>query len=172
MRTVTYPYSGKHAVKNNDEARARAKRDLGPEVLISRIGWEHENGGTLCVVEYLTEAEAAEHDLAPDARRGVRRRGCTPDDVYNALIEMGGHATVHDVALALDVDVQWLTKQMERSVWQQEVGSHACFCGEATELAIDITTAQYRPLPPEPEPRRSCGPAGALNALFNRSVRA
>lgn len=172
METVTYPYNGKHAVKNNDEARARAKHEIGPQVLISRIGWDHENGETRCVVEYLTEAEAADHDRAPNARRVVHRHGCTPDDVYNALIEMGGNATVHDVALALDLDVQWLTKQMERPFWQQEVGSHACFCGENTELAIDITTARYRPRSPEPQPRRAHGPAGVLASLFNRSARA
>jgi hypothetical protein len=143
METVTYPYAGKNSVKNNDQARARAKQQLGQDVLIDHIGWAHENGDTLCVVEYLTGPEAAAHDRAPNARRSVQENGCTPADVHNALLEMGGSASIHDVALALDLDVQWLTKQMERPEWQLEVGGSGGFAGEFTHLQLDLTTATY-----------------------------
>jgi hypothetical protein len=154
MRTVTYPYAGKNSVKNNDEARARAKRELGKDVLISHIGWTHDGGDTRCQVEYLDADEAAAHDRAPNARRLVALRGCTPADVHNALLEMGGSASIHDLALALDVDVQWLTKQMERADWQLQVGGQGGFAGEFTELTLDPVTATYFETPAPPAPRR------------------
>ncbi len=91
METVTYPYAGRQSVKNNDEARARAKRELGQEVLISHIGWKHEAGDTLCVVEYLSPGEATAHDRAPDSRKSLQRNNgrCRPAHVHNALLEMG-----------------------------------------------------------------------------------
>lgn len=156
METVIYPYAGKNSVKNNDQARARAKQALGPEVLISHIGWEHEGGDTLCVVGYLTGAEATAHDRAPNARRAVQLSGvCGPADVHNALMEMGGRASIHDVALALDVDVQWLTKQMERPQWQLEVGGQGGFSGEHTVITLDMSTAvPLQTAPPRPPRHR------------------
>jgi len=159
MDTVTYPYTGKRAVKNNDQARTRAKRELGKDVLISHIGWAHEGGDTQCVVEYLTGAAAAAYDRAPKARKSVQENGCTPADVHNALLEMGGSASIHDIALALDVDVQWLTKQMEHTDWQAEVGGQGAFTGESTHLTLDPATAV--PL----ETSRPAAPRSRLRAL-------
>jgi hypothetical protein len=171
METVTYPYAGKNAVKNNDQARARAKQQLGQDVLISHIGWAHEGGDTRCVVEYLTRTEAAAHDLAPNARRSVREKGCTPADVHNALLEMGGSASIHDIALALDVDVQWLTKQMEHPEWQLEAGASGGFAGEFTHLRLDLTTAVPIETGPAPAPRRRFRALPAvLAAAIARSI--
>ncbi len=172
METVTYPYAGRNAVKNNDQARARAKQQLGKDVLISHIGWAHEKGDTRCVVEYLTEAEAAAHDRAPEARRSVQENGCTAADVHNALLEMGGSASIHDVALALDVDVQWLTKQMEHPQWQLEVGASGGFAGEFTHLRLDLTTAvPIETKHAEPAPRRRFWALPAvLAAVITRSM--
>ncbi len=172
METVTYPYAGKHSVKNNDQARARAKRQLGQDVLISHIGWKHEDGDTLCVIEYLTDSEAAAHDRAPNARQAVRLSGvCTAADVHNALMEMGGSASIHDVALALDLDVQWLTKQMERPEWQLEVGGTGGFSGEFTVITLDPATAVYlQTTPPAPQRRRFRALPALLVAAVARSM--
>ena len=171
METVTYPYAGKNAVKNNDQARARVKQQLGQDVLISHIGWAHEKGDTRCVVEYLTEAEAAVHDRAPQARKSVRENGCRAAGVHNALLEMDGSASIHDVALALDVDVQWLTKQMERPEWQLEVGASGGFAGEFTHLMLDLTTAVPIETRPAPAPRRRFWALPAvLAAVITRSM--
>ena len=154
METVTYPYAGKNSVKNNDQARARAKRQLGPDVLIAHIGWKHEAGDTVCVVEYLDLAEASAHDRAPGVRQKMQGRDCLPADVHNALLEMGGSATIHDIALALDLDVLWLTKQMERPDWQLQVGATGGFAGEFTQLTLDTTTAVYVETAAAPVQRR------------------
>lgn len=171
MDTVTYPYAGKNSVKNNDQARARAKRQLGQEVLISHIGWQHEGGDTLCVVEYLDDTEAAAHDRAPNARRSAQLNGCGPAEVHNALLEMGGSASIHDIALALDVDVQWLTKQMERPAWQLEVGGQGGFAGEFTEISLDTTTAVYIETATAPPPRRRFLPAFVVAAMARSLLR-
>ena len=169
MNTVFYPYTGKRSVKNNEEARARAKRELGKDVLIDHISWEHDDGDTRCAVVYLTPAEAAAHDRAPIARVSVRRNGCRPADVHNALLEMGGEASIHDIALALDVDVQWLTKQMEHPAWLDETGGQGVFAGELTQLSLDPATA----VPVEAVPasrRRLRAKPGVLVAAVARSV--
>ncbi|MBT0769594.1 hypothetical protein KIH74_11720 [Kineosporia sp. J2-2] len=170
METVIYPYAGKRSVKNNDQARARAKHQLGEKTLISHIGWKHEGGDTLCVVEYLTPAEALAHDRAPNARDSARRNGCSPADVHNALLEMGGQASIHDIALALDVDVQWLTVQMERPEWQLEIGASGGFAGEFTELTLDITEAVYLETAPPAPVRTFRDMPGIWMAALARSV--
>ncbi|GAB6898278.1 hypothetical protein [Kineosporia succinea] len=172
METVTYPYAGRQSVKNNDEARARAKRELGQEVLISHIGWKHEAGDTLCVVEYLSPGEATAHDRAPDSRKSLQRNNgrCRPAHVHNALLEMGGSATIHDIALALDLDTVWLTRQMERPDWQLEIGASGGFAGEFTELTLDMTTAVRidTPADPAPAPRTFRGMPGMLASAVSR----
>ncbi|GLY29972.1 hypothetical protein [Kineosporia sp. NBRC 101731] len=171
METVTYPYAGKRSVKNNDQARERAKRQLGPQTLISHIGWKHENGDTVCVVEYLTPAEAAAHDRAPNTRTSMAGKECTPAHVHNALLEMGGTATVHDIALALDLDAVWLTRQMERQDWRLEIGASGCFAGELTELTLDTTTAVYIDTPPAVPHRPTLREMpGVMAAAVARSV--
>ncbi|GAB3254178.1 hypothetical protein [Kineosporia babensis] len=172
METVTYPYAGKNSVKNNDQARARAKRQLGQDVLISHIGWKHEGGETLCLVEYLTETEASAHDRAPNARKAVQlSKVCAAADVHNALLEMGGSASIHDVALALDQDVQWLTKQMERPEWQLEVGGAGGFSGEHTVITLDLATAvQLETAAPAPPKRRFRTIPALLVAAVARSM--